>query len=435
MDLVKVGLIGCGTVGAGVVRLLRDNGNLISHRAGTRIKLVKIADKDSKKFSELDLDPSIVTGKAEDVLNDPDINIVIELIGGISPAKEFIEKALENGKHVVTANKALLAHHGKELFQAAQQKKRNLFFEASVGGGIPIIKGLREGLVGNHIRAMYGIVNGTANYILSKMAQDGMDYKAALKQASVQGYAEADPTLDLDGTDSAHKLVIMTSLAYGYWIPFEKVIVEGITEVTQRDIAYAKHFGYAIKLLAIAKEKEGKIDVRVHPTLIPLHYLLSQVQGVYNAIYYVADFVGRGLLYGRGAGERPTASAVVSDLVDIVHHIERRRLGFVIDEEQEDRMEIADFEDLENRSYIRVSAIDQPGVLAKVAGVLGEHGISISSVLQKERKKGAVVPVVMMTHLAKERDFRAAIQEIDALSCVKNKTFRIRIEEEDSEEA
>ncbi|MDP3980237.1 MAG: homoserine dehydrogenase [Chlamydiota bacterium] len=435
MDVVKVGLIGCGTVGTGVVRLFQDNGDLIAQRTGTRIRLVKAADKDSDKLQGLALDASMLTQNAEEVLEDPQINIVIELIGGINPAKEFILKALKNGKHVVTANKALLAHHGKELFQEAQTNKKNLFFEASVGGGIPVIKGLREGLVGNHLRAIYGIVNGTANYILSKMELDGMDYKAALKQAKVQGYAEADPSLDVDGIDSAHKLVIMASLAYGHWISLDQVYVEGIGEITHRDIEYAQHFGYVIKLLAIAKEKDGKINVRVHPTFIPRHYLLSQVQGVYNAIYYVADFAGRGMFYGRGAGQNPTASAVVSDLVDIVHNIERRRLGFVLDEREQNPPEIVRIEDLECRNYIRVSAIDQPGVLARIAGILGDHGISISSVIQKERKKGAVVPVVMMTHVAKEKDFQEAIRELDTQSCVKSPTFRIRIEQEESEES
>jgi homoserine dehydrogenase len=358
---------------------------------------------------------------------------VIELIGGIHPAKDFILKALENGKHVVTANKALLAECGKELFEAASRHQRNLYFEGSVGGGIPLIKGLREGLIGNQLKAIYGIVNGTSNYILSKMSLEGVDFNEALKGAKELGYAEADPTLDIEGIDSAHKLVILASLAYGGWVDFKKIYIEGITQIGAQDIAHARHFGYAVKLLAIAKDKGRWIEARVHPTLIPQNNLLSSVNGVFNAVYYHGDFVGRGLFYGRGAGERPTASAVVGDLVDIAHRLDSRESVQKFDGNRTPKKEVQDIGELECRCYLRFSALDKPGVLAKIAGVLGEHRISIAAVLQNERHESGPVPVVIMTHQAKERDFREAIEKIDKLDVIRRKTLRIRIEEGDEE--
>lgn len=433
MDSVKVGLIGFGTIGTGVVRLLKDNKDLLAKRSGSKIELVRIADKETKRVRPVEYEASILTSDAQAILKDPSIQIVIELVGGLHPAKEFILEALKNGKHVVTANKALLAECGEELFKAAREAKRNLYFEGSVGGGIPVIKGVREGLVGNNIKALYGIVNGTANYILSKMSLEGVDFDAALKDAKRLGYAEADPTFDLEGIDSAHKLVILASLAYGFWVDYKKVYVEGITQITAQDISYAKEFGYAIKLLAIAKDKGKSIEVRVHPTLIDHDYLLASVNGVYNAIYYHGDFVGRGLFYGRGAGERPTASAVVSDIVDIVKDLSAQRGSSSLSADRSSKKEIQNMDEIECRCYLRFSAIDKPGVLAKIAGILGEHRISIASVIQKERQEGGPVPVVIMTHKAKEKDFREAIEKIDKMDVIKKKTLRIRVEEEEEE--
>lgn len=429
MNSVKVGLIGCGTVGTGVVRLLGENRDLLASRTGFLIDLVKVAVRNPKKKRSMRLAPSLLTSKAEEIVLDPKIQIVIELMGGIHPAKELILKAFQNGKHVVSANKALLAQCGQELFQAAMRHKRHLLFEASVGGGIPVIKGVREGLIGNHLQAIYGIVNGTANFILSKMTLEGGNFAGALREAKALGYAEADPRFDLEGIDSAHKLVILASLAYGHWIDFEKVYVEGITKISAQDIEHAKEFGYAIKLLAIAKEKGRLIEARVHPTLISKNHSLASVNGVYNAIYYEGDFVGKGLFLGRGAGERPTASAVVSDVADILRNIENTPKAFISEIPLEEGKKVESIDELKCRCYLRFSALDKPGVLAKIAGVLGAHSISISSVIQKERHASGAVPVVIMTHQAKEKDFREAIEKIDKMNEIKAKTLRIRVEE------
>ncbi|MBI1883325.1 MAG: homoserine dehydrogenase [Chlamydiae bacterium] len=428
MNTIKVGLIGFGTVGTGVVRLLRENQELIFQRAGRKIELVKIADRDPGRKRAIKVSSSLLTLNADEILQDPQIEIVIELIGGLHPAKEFILKALKQGKHVVTANKALLAECGRELFRAAERSGKNLFFEGSVGGGIPVIKGFREGLVGNHFKTICGIVNGTSNYILSKMTLENMDFEEALAQAKSLGYAEANSTLDIEGIDSAHKLVILASLAYGHWIDFKKVYVEGITQITSLDIQYVRQFGYAVKLLAIAKDKGASLEARVHPTLIPQTHLLASVNGVYNAIYYEGDYVGRGLFYGRGAGERPTASAVVGDLVDIAKQMGHGFSSFSTTR-KESQKAIQNMDELECRSYLRFSALDKPGVLARIAGILGENGISIASVIQPERHQSGPVPVVIMTHQAKEKNFRQAIQTIDRLSAIRKKTLRIRVEE------
>lgn len=430
MGTVKIGLIGFGTVGTGVVRLLKENRDLIAQRSGGSVDLVRIAVKNLRKRRAVQVASSLLTPDAMSLIHDPEIQIIVELIGGIRPAKDFILEAFKNGKDVVTANKALLAECGADLFEAAKKYGRNLFFEGSVGGGIPVIKAFREGLAANHIKAIYGIVNGTSNYILSKMSLEGVDFFQALKEAQHLGYAEADPTLDLEGIDSAHKLTILASLAYGSWIDFKSVYVEGISKVSQIDIAFAKQFGYTIKLLAIAKENGGGIEARVHPTLIPSGFLLSSVHGVYNAVYYDGDYVGKGLLYGRGAGEKPTASAVVSDVVDAMNHLGRRSNRSIISINKKIK-KIKPIDDLECRCYLRFSALDQSGVLAQIAGILGEHKISISSVIQQERHKSGPVPVVIMTHHAKESDFNKSIEKIDRLKAIKHPTLRIRVEEDE----
>lgn len=434
MDSIKVGLIGFGTIGTGVVRILTENRDLIARRCGVPLDLVRIADRDLRRKRSVEVDSSLLTADPHAILNDPQIQIVIELMGGLQPAKDFILRALENGKHVVTANKALLAECARELFDAAARFHRILAFEGSVGGGIPVIKGLREGLVGNHVKALYGIVNGTANFILSKMSLEGVDFADALKEAKQLGYAEADPTLDLEGIDSAHKLVILASLAYGHWIDLKSIYTEGITEVTAQDIAYAREFGYTVKLIAITKDRGRFIEARVHPTLIPSSSLLACVNGVYNAIAYHGDFVGRGLFYGRGAGERPTASAVASDLVDIVRRLKGGAEAMKGGENLKGAREVASMDELECRSYLRFSALDKPGVLAKISGVLGEHRISIASMIQKERHRSGPVPVLMMTHQALEKDFREAIEKIDKLDVIRRKTLRIRVEEDEKDE-
>ncbi len=429
MNSIKIGLIGCGTVGSGVVELLSKNRDLIASRTGIFLDLKKIAIHDTKKKRSSFLNQDCLTSNPEVVVSDPQIQIVAELMGGIHPAKELILKALRSGKHVVTANKALLAQCGQELFEVANQYQRHLFFEASVGGGIPVIKGLREGLVGNHLKAIYGIVNGTSNFILSKMSLEGVDFQEALKEAKKLGYAEANPRFDLEGIDSAHKLVILTSLAYGHWIPLKKVYTEGITKITAQDIERAREFGYVIKLLAIAKDKGDAIEAHVHPTLISRHHSLSSVNGVYNAIFYEGDFVGQGLLYGKGAGAGPTASAVVSDIVDAAKKLGDIKIDFEARSLAKSK-NVESMDELIGRSYLRFSALDQPGVLAKIAGVLGKHGISISSVIQKERHASGAVPVVVMTHQAKEKNFREAIEKIDQMDAIRSKTLRIRVEEE-----
>ena len=428
METIKIGLIGFGTVGTGVLRLLKDNRELIAERCGGYMDLVRVAAKNLRKKRVISVGRGVLTRDVMGLLHDPQIQIIVELIGGIHPAKDFILEAFKNGKDVVTANKALLAECGAELFESAKKYGRNLFFEGSVGGGMPVIKSFREGLAGNHIKAIYGIVNGTSNYILSKMSLEAVDFCQALQEAQDLGYAEADPTLDLEGIDSAHKLTILASLAYGSWINFKNVYVEGITKISQIDIGFARQFGYTVKLLAIAKEKENSIEARVHPTLIPSDFLLSSVHGVYNAVYYDGDYVGKGLLYGRGAGEKPTASAVVSDLIDAMRHLGSKNNGssWMLTRKVK---KIQPIDDLECRCYLRFSALDQPGVLAKIAGILSEHKISISSVIQPERHKSGPVPVVIMTHHAKESDFKASIQKIDRLTAIKHPTLRIRVEE------
>jgi homoserine dehydrogenase len=367
-------------------------------------------------------------------LEDPKIHIVVELIGGLDAAREFSMKALDNRKHLVTANKALLALHGQEIYQAAAENRVDLGFEASVCGGIPIIRALREGLVANRIQLMLGIINGTANYILTQMSEEGQDFSSALAEAQKKGYAEADPTLDVEGLDAAHKLQILSSIAYGGYIDFDRIHVEGIRSISPLDIKYASEFGYKVKLLAIAKESEGGREVRVHPTLIPVNYILASVGGVFNAVYIKGDAAGPILLYGQGAGQMPTASAVVSDIVEIAQDILSQRpsrsSSLPMRKAEEVGIAVLDISETQSRYYLRVSALDKPGVLSKVSGILGTHHISISSVIQKERREESSVPVVMMTHEAREGNMRQALQEIDQLDVVTAATICIRVEGE-----
>ncbi len=434
MQKINIGLIGFGTVGTGVVKVLKENAKVIQERLGAEIVLKKIADKDITHDRGVEIDKSILTTDANDIINDPSINIVIELVGGIEPAKTFILKALNNKKHVVTANKALLSQHGEEIFKTAAKNNLDIGFEASVGGGIPIIKALKEGLVANKINSIYGIINGTANYILSKMTNEGGKFEDVLKKAQEKGYAEADPTYDVEGIDTAHKLAILINLAYGTYIRLEDIYTEGISKVTPLDIKFAKEFGYKIKLLAIAKEEGGKIEARVHATMIPADHLLATVDGVYNAIHLKGNAVGSVMFYGRGAGMMPTASAVVADVVDICRNIiksaSQRVAPLSYTEESVKNIEIRHIENLEIPYYLRFSVLDKPGVLSRISGVLGNHNISILSVMQKDRKVGGAVPIVIMTHHAKEKELMTALHEIDKLDVVLDKTVYLRIEED-----
>ncbi len=431
MDSIKIGLIGFGTVGSGVVKALKERSSYLKRKIGVALDLKKIADKDITTPRNVRIEEGLLTQNVNEILDDPEIKIVIELVGGIHPAKEYIIKALQNGKHVVTANKALLASEWDEIFRVADEKGVDVYFEASVGGGIPIIKSLREGLVANEIQAIFGIVNGTANFILTQMEDTGADFKDALLRAQELGFAEKDPSLDVKGIDSAHKLAILASLGYGMTVKLENIYVEGIQDVSTNDIQYASEFGYKIRLLAIAKKDKDELEVRVHPTLVPKDHLLAGVKGAFNSIYVKGDLVGEQLYYGQGAGQSPTASAVLSDIVDLAFNIKhniRWRLPSLTYDARIKR--IKPMEEVETRYYMKFSAIDRPGVLASIAGALGKNGISIASVIQKERMKEQIVPIVLMTHEAKESSVKQAFSEIDAMPMIRRKSVAMRIEKE-----
>jgi homoserine dehydrogenase len=431
-QIVKVGLIGFGTVGSGVVKILQNNAALIARRVGRSVVLAKIADLDVTTDRGVTVPPEILTTNVKDILDDPQIDIVVELIGGHEPAKRFILQALSSKKGVVTANKALLADHGEEVFEAAFKAQADLGFEASVGGGIPIIRSLSEGLAGNRLTSITGIMNGTSNYILTRMTNEGRDFSDILKEATREGYAEADPSLDIDGVDAAHKLVIMVNLAYGTPVPMSAVYTEGISKISTVDIAFAQELGFTIKLLGIAKCQEQVIEARVHPTLVPAESPIAQVNGVYNAIHLVGDAVGDIVLYGQGAGSLPTASAVVGDIIDLarnrMHGSFSRVPATSFQWESRQALAIKPMAEIESRYYLRCMVKDEPSVLSTISGILGKHGISISSVLQKERKQGQPVPLVILTHRSIERGLQSALQEINALSIVSEPTTLLRME-------
>jgi homoserine dehydrogenase len=427
--MINVGIIGFGTVGTGTVRILLENKDVLKERLGFEINLRKIAVRDIVRDRGIKVPEGVLTTDVDAVLNDPHIDIVVEVIGGIRPAKDFILKAINNGKHVVTANKALLATDGNEIFTAAQEAGIEIGFEASVAGGIPIIKVIREGLVANRIKAVYGIINGTSNYILTKMTDGNVEFSVALKEAQDLGYAEADPTLDIEGIDSAHKLAILAYLSYGIPIPYKNIYTEGISKISSQDIDFASELGYKVKLLAIAKEKDNEVELRVHPTMIPKDYLISKVDGPFNAVYVEGDATGSTLYYGRGAGAMPTGSAVVSDIVDIARDIKKNATGRIPVMVKTIRdVRIKKIDDVISMYYFRFSALDKPGVLSKISGILGNYNISIASVIQKGRRVGEAVPLVVLTHEAKEKDVRQAIEEIDHLPVVMDKTVFIRVE-------
>ena len=428
---INVGIIGFGTVGTGTARILIESADIIRRRLGVPVVLKKISDLDLKRDRGIKLGDVKLTSDAQSLINDPEIDIVVELIGGYKPAKEFILDALRNKKHVVTANKALLAVHGEEIYAAADKAGVTVGFEASVAGGIPILAAIRSGLAANNIRSIHGIVNGTCNYILTLMTNEGRKFDEVLKEAQAKGYAEADPTFDIEGIDSAHKLAVITMLAYGTPVKFNDIYTEGISKITPLDIDFAKELGYKIKLLAITKMVDGEVEARVHPTMLPGEYPIAAVDGVFNALSIVGDAVGSTMFYGRGAGDMPTGSAVVGDIIDIGRDIlagsvnRSPLVGF----RERSVLKIRAMDDILSCYYLRFSVRDKPGVLSRVSGVLGRNNISISSVIQKGRGAAEAVPLVMMSHEAVERDVRRALDEINKMDCVAGPTMVIRVEE------
>ncbi|MEI6562746.1 MAG: homoserine dehydrogenase [bacterium] len=431
MKEIGVGLLGFGTVGAGVVEALQRNGDLLSSRIGVKLVLRRIADVDLDRDRGVKVERSLMTRDASMVIDDPSVDIVVELVGGTTIAKDFMMRSLRLGKPVVTANKALLAEFGREIFSLASENKTSVWFEASVAGGVPIIRALREGLVANRIERIYGILNGTCNYILTKMEKEQMTFEHALKEAQAAGYAEADPGLDIDGFDTAHKAAILAFLAYGVHVPKEKIFVEGIRNLNKADIENACEFGYRIKQLAVIKANGGEVEVRVHPTLIPREHMLASVMGVFNAVVVDGDIVGQTVYYGRGAGRLPTASAVVSDLADVAWRLangsQKAHLGPVC---TTDKVNFRPMGEVECRYYLRLSLQDKPGVLGLVASVLGQHGISLASIVQKEpNRSGRHVSVVLLTHKAIEKDVRAALHTLEERSALGAKPVCLRIED------
>ena len=428
-ECINIGLIGFGTIGSGVAKFLLESRGVLLKRTGMEFNLLWVCDKDLSSKRGVNIPKNILTRDADRVINDPGVDIIVELIGGIHPAKEIIIKALSQGKHVVTANKLLLASEGDVIFKKARECDREICFEASVAGGVPVIKIIREGMVGNRFSSIFGILNGTSNFILSSMTGAGSSFKTALKEAQEKGYAEKDPSLDIKGFDSSHKLAILSLLAFGKRVNLDDIYVEGIEHISNFDIQYAKELGYVIKLLAIAKRYGNELEVRVHPTFLPSGYLLSSVSGVYNAIFIEADLVGKQLFYGQGAGKLPTTSAVVSDIVDIGYNIRcgKGAAKLIVPKDTEIKS-IRKMDDVVTRYYVHFSAIDKPGVLANIADLLGRHHISIASVVQKERSKAHIVPIVMLTHEAREKDMQAALARIDKLPAIKKKSVLIRLE-------
>jgi homoserine dehydrogenase len=439
MKEIAIGLLGCGTVGTGVAKILMDNASLIESRVGAKLTLRKIADIDIHRDRGIRFEEGVLTTDAAAVVDNPAIHIVLEMIGGETVAKDLILKAIQNGKHVVTANKALLAGQGYTLFRAAAEKNVDIAFEASVGGCMPIIKSLREALVGNRIKSMTGILNGTCNYIFTRITEEGINFEAALADAQENGYAEADPTLDVEGVDTAHKLTILTSLAYGIEVNLDDIFIEGISKITPLDIEFARQFGYKIKLLAISKDLGSSVEARVHPTMIPLDNPLSNVSGTLNAITVSGDAVGDVMLYGHGAGMMPTASAVISDIVDITRNLISGSIARIpLLSYQMDRIRkipIMPMDEISTQYYFRLFALDRPRVLSKIAGVLGENDISIESVHQKGRKTNGAVPVVMLTHTAKESSMKKAVSEIRSLDVVSGDPLLVRIEDASGDES
>mgnify|MGYP001814637465 FL=1 len=433
MNPVNVGLLGLGTVGGGTFNVLNRNAEEIVRRAGRGIQITHAAARQYDPARLPGIDAITVSDDAFAVVDNPDVDIVVELIGGYEPARELVLKAIANGKHVVTANKALIALHGNEIFAAAQEKGVMVAFEAAVAGGIPIIKAIREGLAANQIEWLTGIINGTANFILTEMRDKGRDFDDVLKEAQQLGYAEADPTFDIEGIDAAHKLTILASIAFGIPLQFDRVYTEGISHITREDVAYAEEFGYRIKHLGFTRRTAGGIELRVHPTLIPERRLIANVDGVMNAVLVKADAVGPTLYYGAGAGSEPTASAVVADIIDVVRTLTadpgNRVPHLAFQPQALADVPILAMDDVETAYYLRMLATDKPGVLSDVTRILGDAGISIEAILQKEPPAGqAEVPIIMLTHTVRERQMNAALRQIESLESIHGAVSRIRLE-------
>jgi len=433
LNPVKVGLLGLGTVGGGTVTVLLRNAEEISRRAGRGIVISHAAARNLERAAELGLTNARLSADAFDVVNDPEVEVVVELIGGYEPARTLILKAIDNGKHVVTANKALIAKHGNEIFAAARERGLMVAFEAAVAGGIPIIKAVREGLAGNRIEWVAGIINGTGNFILTEMRDKGRAFPDALAEAQALGYAEADPTFDVEGIDAAHKLTILAAIAFGVPLQFDKVYVEGITRITPEDVAYAEELGYRIKHLGIAKRRPEGVELRVHPTMIPERRLIANVDGVMNAVVVDADAVGPTLYYGAGAGAEPTASAVVADLVDVVRTLttdpENRVPHLAFQPGALADLPILPMDQVQTAYYLRMQAQDRPGVLADVARIMGDQGISIEAIVQKESPpEWEHVPLIFLTHRVVEGQMNEAIRGIETLDTITGRVMRIRVE-------
>ena len=434
MKPINVGLLGIGTVGGGTFTVLRRNEAEITRRAGRAIRISVVADKDTALAKRVAGDSVRITEDAYSVVADPEVDIVVELIGGYGVAKELVLKAIANGKHVVTANKALLATHGTEIFAAAQKKGVIVAFEAAVAGGIPIVKAVREGLTANRIQWIAGIINGTTNFILSEMRDKGLSFADALKDAQRLGYAEADPTFDIEGIDAAHKITLLSALAFGVPVQFDKAHIEGISKLEAQDIKYAEQLGYRIKLLGITKLRKSGIELRVHPTLIPSKRLIANVEGAMNAVLVQGDAVGSTLYYGKGAGAEPTASAVIADLVDVtrMHTADpgNRVPHLAFQPDQLSNIPVLPREEIQTAYYLRLRVEDKPGVLADITRILADQAISIDALLQREPAEGeGETDIIILTHVCIEKQADAAITKIEALAAVKGKATRLRLEE------
>jgi homoserine dehydrogenase len=426
---IRVGLLGFGTIGAGMVKCIAKNADIMAGRTGVRLRVSGIADLDISTDRGVPVDSSLLTTDALSVIDSPDVDVIVELVGGTGIAKDFVLRALRNGKPVVTANKALLAYHGEEIFSTARDHGVDVYYEASVAGGIPIIKSLREGLSANRFDAIYGILNGTCNYILTRMENEGILFDDVLKEAQEMGYAEAEPSLDIDGDDTAHKTCVLASLAFGKWFGMDDIGKEGIRGIALEDIHNAAEAGYRIKVLGIIKNSDGKIEMRVHPTLVPAKSMLGSVDDVFNAVCVNGDFVGPTMFYGRGAGQDATASAVVADLIDVglnlCHDASNRVPGF---QPHNSELTLAAAEDMRCRYYLRLMAVDHPDVLAQITHALGVKGINIASIHQKESDE-ETVPVIVITDIAREGDITKALVEVAALGVTQGPPVRLRIED------
>ncbi|AZT83064.1 homoserine dehydrogenase [Marinobacter sp. NP-4(2019)] len=430
MKDVSVGICGLGTVGGGTFNVLTRNAKLIAGRAGCNIRIGRVASRTPRE--DIDMDGIPFSTDIFDVINDSDIDVVVELIGGYEAARELVLAAIKNGKHVVTANKALIAVHGNEIFEAAEKANVIVAYEAGVAGGIPVIKSVREGMAANRIDWIAGIINGTGNYILTEM-RAGREFAEVLKEAQDLGYAEADPTFDVEGIDAAHKLTILASAGFGVPLQFEKAYTEGISQITPYDIAHAELLGYRIKHLGIARRRDDGIELRVHPTLVPRSHLIAQVDGVLNAVLVDGDAVGQTMYYGPGAGDEATASAVIADIVDVARTVaagSSQRVPYLgFDPSALEDLDVLPMEDVQSAYYLRITAMDHPGVLAKVASILSEHGINIESIMQKESElKDGRIPVIILTHTVQERQVNRAIEELEALTDIDGQVVRIRAE-------